>query len=136
MYSIDFFAIWRNGLGTAQPILTALATVGSQEDPIRFGDDHTAFVSIASHCKLVIFSICLHCSRMPRYSFNLVSISSGLCSHLVILSPIREYILRHFIACVHSSMKVGLLIGWPKLSRCIAEVKYSQYGGSKYTHQR
>ena len=31
--AIDLFAIWRKGLRRAQPVLTALATVGNQDNP-------------------------------------------------------------------------------------------------------
>ena len=51
----DLFAIWRKGLGRARPILTALATMGNQGNPLCFGDKRT--VSVASRCNLWIFSI-------------------------------------------------------------------------------
>ena len=34
IFSIDLFAIWRKGLRRARPILTALATVGNQWNPL------------------------------------------------------------------------------------------------------
>ena len=44
----------------ARPILTALATVGNQEDPLYFGDNRTSCFAVASLCKLELFSIYVH----------------------------------------------------------------------------
>ena len=41
--------------------------------PLRFGDNRTPCVSVASHCKLELFSIYFHFSIAARYLFSLVS---------------------------------------------------------------
>ena len=85
-------------------ILTALATVGNQGNPF-----------LAARVQLELFSNYLHLTRVNQYLFSVVS---GLFSHLVILSPIGECILNHFLSkvfvlgcevaqCWHTSNKVA-----------------------------
>ena len=44
--------------------------------------------------------------------FGMVSVFSRLSRHLAILLPIFECVLSHFVACVQSTLQLGLLIGW------------------------
>ena len=112
--SIDLFAVWRKGLKTARSILTALTTVGNQGNPLHFGDECIACVSVASPCKLELFSIYLHLSRNAWYLFGMVSLfaRSFVIARLFTRLAICECILSHFIASVHSSLNLGLLISW------------------------
>ena len=68
-------------------------------------------VSVASPCKFKLFSIYLHLSRLARCLLGMVSAFCRLSRRLAILPPICELILRHFIASVHSILKLDLLIG-------------------------
>ena len=85
---IDLFAVLRMGLRRAWPILTALAAVGYRKNPL----------SVASLCRLELFSINLYLSRVKQYLFCPLSVLFGLFSYLVILSPIGECIMSHFTA--------------------------------------
>ena len=62
--TIDLFAISRKELKRARPILKVLATVGYWENPLCFGDKRSVHVSVTSPCKLELFSIYLHLSRV------------------------------------------------------------------------
>ena len=52
MGEIDHFTTWRKKLKRARPILIALAKEGNQGNTLRFRDQRTTCVAVASHYKL------------------------------------------------------------------------------------